>query len=465
VTASPLPDTDEARGELQAGELTAPFWRTRAWWGRAGSTAIAVYAGTGLAFVATVVVARALGPNAFGQVVLAVAIATLFATLLDLTLEEAVVHHGYRALAQGDSAGILRLIRTSLALDIGIGILVSASVVVLAAPLADLASAGRLDPGLVRLAALVTLVSTADSTTGAVLQVAGRPDLRGWAMAGANLARVLAILVAVQIGTAEAVIVAYAIGNFVGSFGQGLVAWRVARRRWAGKTGSSALRVPIRELMRFGFHSSLTTSVAAANGALIPVILGRVAGPTTVGMFRVAMFPLFVVNSVSGPIRLVLFPEQARLAAHGEIVQLRNSVRTYTLACLAMSLPFAVAGWFVLPWLLPAIFSQQFDDAVLPARILLIAAVVHFCGAWFKTLPAAVGKPQIRTAVTLIELVLTISLLVALGGEGTKGAAIALSTASLISSIVAYASTFALLRREASTVPSTAARPRDGAQG
>lgn len=461
MTASPLPDTDEARAELHAGELTAPFWQTPAWWGRAGSTAIAVYAGTALAFVATVVVARALGPHVFGMVVLAVAIATLFATLLDLTLEEAVIHHGYRALAQGDSAGILRLVRTSLVLDIGIGIVVSGGVVVLAAPLADLASAGRLDPGLVRLAALVTLVSTADSTTGAVLQVAGRPDLRGWAMAGANLARLVAILVAVQIGTAEAVIVSYAIGNFVGSFGQGLVAWRLARRRWAGKTGSSALRVPISELVRFGFHTSLTTSVAAANGALVPVVLGRVAGPTAVGIFRVAMFPLFVVNSVSAPIRLVLFPEQARLAAHGELVELRNSVRTYTLACLAVGLPFAVAAWFVLPWLLPVIFSQKFDDAVLPARILLIAAVVHFCGAWFKTLPAAVGKPQIRTAVTIIELVMTISLLVALRGQGTKGAAIALSTASLISSIVAYGSIHALLRREASAVPSTAAHPRD----
>ena len=87
-----------------------------------------------LAFLATVVVARALGPTDFGTVVLAVAVATLLGTLLDLRLAEAVVHHGYRALAQGDTAGLLGIIRASLLLDIGIGILVSGSVVLLAAP-------------------------------------------------------------------------------------------------------------------------------------------------------------------------------------------------------------------------------------------------------------------------------------------------------------------------------------------
>ena len=141
---------------------------------------------------------------------LAVAVATLIATLLDFTLEEAVVHHGYRALVRGDTAGLLGLFRTSLFLDVAIGSVVTAGIVLLASPLANLASAGHLDPGLVRLAALVTLPSSVDSTTSAVLQVAGRPDLRGWLMAWANLARLVAVVLAIQIGTPEAIIVAWA---------------------------------------------------------------------------------------------------------------------------------------------------------------------------------------------------------------------------------------------------------------
>jgi O-antigen/teichoic acid export membrane protein len=451
MTGPVLPGPDEARAELHADErpreASAPFWKTRAWWSRAGRTAIAVYFATVLAFLGTIVVARELGPRELGTVVLAVAIATLFATLLDLTLEEAVVHHGYRALAANDAAGVLGLIRASLVLDVAIRSVVSATVILLAAPLADLASAGRLDPGLVRLAALVPLASIADSTMSAVLQLAGRPDLRGWVMAGTNLARLAGVVIAVQIGTAEAIIVAYAAGNAVGSIGHRLVAWQLVRRRWRTAKGSRALRVPLRELVRFGFHSSVTTSVAAASGALIPVVLGRVAGPTAVGVFRVAMFPVFIADSASGPIRLVLYPEQAKLSAQGDLAQLRQAIRNHTLAALALSLPFAVAGWFALPWLLPLFFSDQFDDAVLPARILLIAAVVRFSGAWFKTLPAALGRPELRTALAVLELVVMISLLIVLGGQGSKGAAIAFMVASIASRGAAIVGARVILRR------------------
>jgi len=406
-----------------------------------------VYLSTVLAFVGTLVAARGLGPREFGTVVLAVAVAGLVGTLLDLSLEEAVVHHGYRALARSDAAGVLGLIRASLILDVAIGIVVSGGVVLLAAPLADLASAGRLDPGLVRLAALVTLSSTADSTMSAVLQVAGRPDLRAWVMAGTNVARLAGVGIAVQIGTAEAIIVAYAAANVVGAAGHGVIARQLVRRRWAAASQAPALRVPLKELVRFGFLTSLTTSVAAANRALIPVLLGRAAGPTAVGIFRVAMFPVFVSANASAPIRLALYPEQARLAAEDDLAQIRQAIRSHTLAALALSLPFAAAGWFALPWLLPLIYSERFDAAVLPARILLVAAVVHLSASWFKTLPAALGKPQLRTSLAVFELVVLISLLVLLGGQGSKGAAIALSAAALASAVAAYVGVHVVMRR------------------
>jgi O-antigen/teichoic acid export membrane protein len=435
----------------------AAFWRSRAWWNRAGRAALGLYIATGLAFLSTLIVARELGPHAFGTVVLALAIAGLFGTLLDLSLEEAVVHHGYRALARGDAAGVLGLIRASVILDIAIGIVVAASVVLLAAPLADLASAGRLDPGLVRLAALVTLASTADSTVSAVIQVAGRADLRAWGMAGANLARLAGVVVAVQAGTAEAVILAYAAGSAVGAIGQMLVAWTLVRRRWGGQGQTAVLRTPVRELVRFGAFTSITTTVAAANGALVPVVLGRLSGPTAVGLFRVAMLPVFVSDNASGPIRLVLYPEQARLAAEGDVHQIRQAVRTHTLAALALAVPVAVAAWFVLPWLVPAIYSDTFANAVHPARILLVAAVLRLATSWFKTLPAALGRPQLRTALVLVELAVMITLLVALGGRGSEGAAIAVSATSVVSAATAAIAVRLLLRRaEGSPAPRAA---------
>jgi O-antigen/teichoic acid export membrane protein len=100
-----------------------------------------------------------------------------------------------------------------------------------------------------------------------------------------------------------------------------------------------------------------------------------------------------------------------------------------------VSVPVAAARWFALPWLLPLLYSDEFDVAVLPARILLIAAVARFSGAWFKTLPAALGKPELRTALSLFELVLMVTLLILLGGQGSEGAAIAFVVTSVASRV------------------------------
>jgi hypothetical protein len=133
------------------------FWTSRAWWNKAGQTTVAVWASTAVGFVGTVVAARGLGADGYGAVVLAIAAATFISTFLDLTLEEGVVHYGYRALAVRDIGGLRVLLRTSFVFDLIVGVAIAAVIIGLAGPIADVASGGKLDPDLIRLAALAQL--------------------------------------------------------------------------------------------------------------------------------------------------------------------------------------------------------------------------------------------------------------------------------------------------------------------
>jgi O-antigen/teichoic acid export membrane protein len=435
------------------------FWKSRAWWRRAGETSAASWISTGFAFLGTVVAARALGAEDFGSVVLALSVASLVATFLDLTLEEAVVHHGTRALVAGDLPGLRALLRRSIGLDILVGAFVSGAIFLLAAPLADLASAGRLDPTLLRLAALSVLVVTADSTTSAVLLVAGRPQLRAWSAAATNLLRLVGVVVAVELGGPEAVVASYVVVSAAGSVLQGTLAWRAAWRGWARASKIGTSPVSASKLLRFGLHSSLTTSLSAVSASLIPVLLGRLAGPAAVGIFRVAMLPIFAADTLSGPLRLVLLPEQARLSAEGNVHLLRRAMIGYTLIGLTVGVCGAVVGWFALPWLIPFVYSSEFDDAVLPARILLIAAVCHFALAWGKSFFAAIGRPELRTVISGLFLVLTGGLLLLFGDEGSKGAAIAFSSATVVMSVAWTAMAYRLLAREARSTESRVSVP------
>ena len=390
----------------------------------------------GFAFLATVAAARALGPSAFGTVVLAMSVTTLVSTFLDITLEEAVVFYGRQSLAAGHIGRLRALIRTSFVLDAGVGVVIAVILVALAAPIADVASGGRLDPDLVRLATLGMLCSTVNGTTGAMVLLARGAHLRAWIMAATNALRLAGVLIAIQVGGAEAVLAAYVLASAAGSTLQGIVAWRVGWRQWRQGGDVGGDRIGLRTLAKFGIHTSASTSLFSARDVLFPVLLGSLSGPAAVGLFRVAMFPVFLAGVASSPIRLLLLPEQATLAAHRRYADLRRSIRMHMLGAAAIGVPAAVAGFFVLPWLIPLLFTDKFTDAVDAAQILLVAAVWQLMLSWGKTLLVAVGRPEIRTVIAAVSLVITVAFLGVLGSHGSDGAALAYTLADLVTGAI-----------------------------
>jgi O-antigen/teichoic acid export membrane protein len=277
-----------------------------------------------------------------------------------------------------------------------------------------------------------SLAVTANGTTAAALMLSGRPELRAWAMAWTTALRLLVVVVAVHVfgGGMRSVLVAYAVGSAVGAVGQGLLAWRIARHRWP-VDGAGDSRPSFRALAAFGFHSSVTTTIIAVRLALVSILLARLANPTEVGLFAVAMLPLVLADVASAPLRVMTFPEQAMLAARGRLDVLRTAIIAYTRFAILLGTLAAVAGWFLIPRLIALLYSSSFAGAVRPARILLPAAVGTLAVAWSKALPAAVGRPNLRTWVSLVELALSVPLVAILAPSGATGAAIAVASVTL----------------------------------
>ncbi len=244
-------------------------------------TSLATFGGTAFAFVGSIVAARALGPNDYGSVVLAIATASFATLFLDLTLTDGVVHHGFRALETGDGGNLRSLLRAAFLSDLTVGVVVAAAVIGFAAPIADVASGGVLDPSLVRIAALVGLVSTVDSTTAAVLMLARRADLIAWMMAVTNVTRVLFMLGAALLGAGPAAFVgAYVLGALTGSIAQFTVARRVAWKRWQQPPLTRSASSWVRPLMTFGIHSSLAVTFQSTEKSVVPILLGAWQGPS-----------------------------------------------------------------------------------------------------------------------------------------------------------------------------------------
>jgi O-antigen/teichoic acid export membrane protein len=161
------------------------------------------------------------------------------------------------------------------------------------------------------------------------------------------------------------------------------------------------------------------------------------------------MLPIIVVRTVGGPLRLAMFPEQAKLFADGRVDEIRRSTTGYTLIAFGVGIVGGAIAYVIMPWLIPLLYSSSFEAAVEPARILLIGALFNFALAWRKMLLAAIGRPEIRSRLGMIQLAVVATVLAFTADQGAVGAAIAVSAGSVASGVAWLIIARGLLSHEA----------------
>jgi O-antigen/teichoic acid export membrane protein len=376
-----------------------------------------------------IVAARVLGLEDFGVFATALVVVGFFQALLDLTVEESLTKYGFRYVASGDWGRLRRLFRQALLLKVAGGFLATMLIVGLA-PFADaLFDAGDIEQALLA-AALLPLVQASENVGATALLLHSRYDLRSVYQAGSAALRLLAIVVGVQYGVVEAllaIVVAQAISTLVIS-----AVGHVALRRFpAGSPTPLGEDVP--EIRTFVVESSLATGVISVRTTLVPLVLGVVSGTTQVGLFRIAQTPQTGLAAASSPARLVLMTEQTRDWEKGERAAILAGLRAYSKWAGALMLVAAPVFFVAMPWLIRVVFGSEYEGAATAARIVLVAAAIHFVIGWTKSLPVTIGRPRLRIVTHGLETLVAIPLVAALGAEwGATGAAVAVLVATLV---------------------------------
>lgn len=406
--------------------------RSRLLW-RRFATAAGLYSAVALGIAGTVVASRVLGLERFGLYATALAVASFFQTLLDLTVEEALTKYGFRYVAAEDWGRLQRLFARALQLKLTGGVLAGAVLLALA-PLADVVFDANGLTAAVLASAALPLVQAPENVAATVLLLRGRYDLRGAYMAFAMGLRLAAIAIGTQLGiwqTVALIVAAQAIST--GAVGAvGLAAYRrfpTAPQRPLGDDR--------REIVSFVAQSSLATGMLSLRTTLAPLLLGVVAGPTQVGLLRIAQAPQSGLTAASSPVRLVLLTEQTRDWERGRERDVVAGVRRYMLAAGALMAVAVPAFMLAMPWLVRVVFGPDYADAVTAARVILVAAAVQLVLGWTKSLPVTIGRPRLRILTHGIETAVLLPLVVAFGAIwGVSGAAIAMLVATVVFALV-----------------------------
>ena len=396
---------------------------------RRSLTAVWIYAAVACGILGTVVAARILGIAGFGVFATAMAAVGFFQVLLDLTVEESLTKYGFRYVAAGDWGRLRRLFRQMLVLKL-VGGALATVILVAFAPFAN----GLFgEPGVERAilaAALLPFVQAPENVGSTALLLHSRYDLRGMYQAGSAGLRLVAIVAFASSGVTAvlvAVVVAQAVSSTVVSF-----AGVAALRRFPPGQGRP-LGEDARGIRSFVVQSSLATGVISLRTTLVPLIVGVVAGPTQVGLFRIAQAPQTGLAAASSPARLMLMTEQTRDWERGERARILAGVRSYSRWAAGVMLVAVPLFLVAMPWLVDLVFGKQYHGAVAAARIILLAAALQFVIGWTKTLPVTIGRPRLRIVTHGLEAIVAIPLVAVLAAAwGATGAAVGVLVSTLV---------------------------------
>ena len=369
--------------------------------------------------------ARILGPHGYGVLAIIIAVTSLVYGFMSMPGSQAIVTFVARSAAKGDGGEAARILRFTILAPFALA-LISYFLLTLAATKA----AGMM--GLAEHHALPLLVY---GVTGlftatlqesiAVLRLADRMFVGFAVTALGSLTRVALLFTAWSLqGGLMAIILAYVAAAMVNGAGMLIAAALSAQRAGIpGLLGSLSVRVPS-DVVRFQVVSFCQTKAGALAGNLELLLLGALATPAEVGLYRAARQIIDSSRLPAQPMAEAVQVEYSRQWHASDGVSIRRGIRRYTL----LSVGLAAAMYLVLSgfhqFVIQTVLGSEFSGSESILLMMVPGAFVFMASSGFRLLPAAAGRAMPSLIATVIALgTLVITMLVLVPTYGMAGAA------------------------------------------
>jgi O-antigen/teichoic acid export membrane protein len=378
----------------------------------------------GLGFVASLVIARALGPSAFGVYAVLAATVGIVATLAEGGLTEAAVLRIAPAWSSDDDATAQRRGQAYFWLRIGVSAVVVGLGCLTATEIAERLLNG-LDAGLLRWALIGIVATAASGALSAVLQATGRfGRMSSLTLINTGLTALLAIGLA-AIGRLDllAALVVLGIGTSLATFGAAIPmlprGWRVTLPE------PTELKQEAHALFATGRWLWLASLFAMLTANAEVLLLNRFVALPLVGAYALALNLASKADVVNQSLYTVLLP-----GVGGS--EVRERPRHYLRTGLLRSGMIAAGLLVLVPIAEPLIvllYGEAFRESAVFLRLLLGVAILDVLLTPFLLLPLAYRQPRLLAgadAARAIALVaVAVVLMPAYGAFGAVAARLA----------------------------------------
>ncbi|TMK33413.1 MAG: hypothetical protein E6G64_04155, partial [Actinobacteria bacterium] len=397
------------------------FWRRSA-------AAAGTYSSAVLGFLGTIVAAHVFSTRTFGLYAIVLAAAGFFQSLLDLTMEEALIKFGFRYVTREDWGRLRRLFSSAIAVKLTGGV-VAAIVLAALAPAshAILHKSDLTTP--LAIAALLPLAQCTENVGGVAMILRGRYDIRSFFLFVSMALRLTAIAVAAPHGL-TATIAAIVAAQFVATAA---------------------------DVFSFVGQSSIASAVTSLTTPLAILVLGRVASTIQAAWFRAALSPQQAFAALSSPARLILLTEQTRDWERGTRGAVFAGIRRYMLFGIVLVAVFLPPLLVFTHDLVRLLFSAKNQGAMDATRLVIVAGALRLVYGWTKSFPVSIGRPGLRIWTHGLEMLVLVPLVGILGARwGATGAA-----GAVLASSAAYCAYWTVLYLRIRREPEPVAPPAE----
>ena len=391
-----------------------------------------------------IVLARILGVTDYGLLVLVISYIDILNQFFDLRVWETATKYIGTYWENGELDKTRSMIKLSYLLDISSGILafvlamVSAkliSVYILKSPEAYV---------YIWIYSLSLFISTANSTSNAILRVFDKFRTIAFIASIQNLIKLI-LVAAVLFGGhgIKAVLIVFVAVSFIGFFIRIWAVMKILNEKGLGGFWNSSIGL-IRDQWKgiawFLGNTSFMATIRIGNDRFIgSIVLGYFAGKEAVGFYDVAGSVAKFVKRIVDPLNEAIYPELVKISSNKSVSEIRSIVGYSTRNLMKVIVPVSLIAIIFADLIVGLLFGEQYLPASNALRIIAAAAVLARVTFWINSVLLALGRPGLRTVLGLVTTFVYLALLFLLVPSYSYiGAAIALLGFSVFKSLLAY---------------------------
>lgn len=377
----------------------------------------------GLAFVASLIYAHALGPHAYGQYAYVIAWTAVLAIPAGLGVAAYLVRQGARF---PERTLALRAWGDRWTLTGGVVVLVLLL-------LAALVPAWKEMRWLFVLGAPIPLLTNLGSVRGSLLQARGHAVRSQWPPLLFGPALMIAALSLLWLANGTLDPIEVMAVTLAGTFCQSLVNHVQTRALAAGQRPTDNADSRLRDALPFMWIAGLYL----LNSRTDLIMLGSLKNSYEVGVYAIASRAAELTGLAMSATNTVLAPKIAQLYHAGDHATLRRLVHGAMRRVMAVSLPLGVVLFVGADWLLTVFYGERFAGGAVVMRILIVAQVLVVGSGPLGTVLNMTGHTRANTNNMLIAVILNVVLNVLLIPRfGANGAAAATAVSLVASRIL-----------------------------